>query len=324
MNIRRKYPLMNAAGEFDAGGGAAVIDRGDSIEQDKAVDKAKVDAQAEKDVRDAGLAQPDKTEKTEPEKSETPRGDDGRFIPKARFDEQLGKERSTREAAEARAAELESQLKKFQQHEDTAKLDERISELEDKLESARLDGNKDEALRMSKELRLLERQIRVSESTQMSQQAKAEAYESMRVDIMVERLEGQYDELNPNSDSYDEFLIERTLDRQNKLIRTGIPPSKALQQAAEETMGWYRGKLAGREVRGETGLSAATAADSRKEAQVVKNLDTQKRQPASMNEAGMDSDKGGIKGQIDVTKLTADEFNALPESTKAKLRGDLL
>jgi hypothetical protein len=58
--------------------------------------------------------------------------------------------------------------------------------------------------------------------------------------------------------------------------------------------------------------------------QVKKNLDTQARQPASMRDVGMDSDKAGVKGDIDVSKLSADEFAALPESTKAKLRGDLL
>lgn len=320
MNIRWMYRLMNQAGEAD-GSGAAVVDRGDDIEPvAPVIDKEALDKQAEQDVVDAGLVTKPAEEKPA---EDQPRGEDGRFIPKARFDEQISKERATREAAETRAAELEKQLQAFQIHEDTAKIDERISELEDKIESARLDGNKEEALKLSKELRLMERQLRVAESTQMSERAKTEAYESMRVDIMIERLEGQYVELNPQNESYDEFLVERTLSRQALLIKTGIPPSQALKQAADETMRWYHGKMGKREAT-DTGLAAGNKAESRKEDQVRKNLDTQKRQPASMAESGMDSDKGGMKGEIDVTKLSKEEFDALPDSTKAKLRGDLL
>ena len=72
------------------------------------------------------------------------------------------------------------------------------------------------------------------------------------------------------------------------------------------------------------GLSAGKTATDRKEAQVAKNLDTQRRQSPSMKDAGMDSDKAGIKDKIDVSKLTPEEFAALPEATKAKLRGDVL
>jgi hypothetical protein len=68
------------------------------------------------------------------------------------------------------------------------------------------------------------------------------------------------------------------------------------------------------------GLGAAAAGHD----QVSKNLATDKAQPASLHNAGLDSDKAGINGKVDITKLTADEYAALPESTKAKLRGDVL
>jgi hypothetical protein len=38
----------------------------------------------------------------------------------------------------------------------------------------------------------------------------------------------------------------------------------------------------------------------------------------------MDSDKLGEKGLPDVTKLSVEEFDALPESTKARLMGNLV
>jgi hypothetical protein len=322
--MHKTYRLMNAAGEADAGGGAAVIDRGDALPEPTPVVEPAAEATPPEPVAPAvePTPTPTPTPDSDPAAEEQPRGEDGRFIPKARFDEQLGKERSVREAAEARATELERQLKVFQQQQDTGKMDERIGELEDKLETARMDGNKDEALKLSKELRLLERQLRVTESSQMSERAKMEAYESMRVDIMVERLESQYEELNPSSKDYDDFLVERTLSRQTKLISTGIPPADALKQAADETMEWYKNKFSNGKK--DTGLAAAAAPNTRKEEQVRKNLETQQAQPPSMSDAGKDSDKAGMKNEIDVTKLSQEEFMALPESTKAKLRGDLV
>ena len=70
------------------------------------------------------------------------------------------------------------------------------------------------------------------------------------------------------------------------------------------------------------GLAAGKVAQDRKQAQVEKNVDTAKRQPASMKETGIDSDKAGVTAKVDYTKLTAEEREALPAATRARLRGD--
>jgi hypothetical protein len=66
------------------------------------------------------------------------------------------------------------------------------------------------------------------------------------------------------------------------------------------------------------------AAASRKDDQLSKNLATDKAQPPSMKEAGMDSDKTGVTGVPRMSELTPEQYDALPESTKAKLRGDIV
>ena len=49
------------------------------------------------------------------------------------------------------------------------------------------------------------------------------------------------------------------------------------------------------------------------------------RQPASLKDAGIDSDKAGQdKADLDVNKLSEAEFNALPAAQLAKLRGDFV
>ena len=43
-----------------------------------------------------------------------------------------------------------------------------------------------------------------------------------------------------------------------------------------------------------------------------------------MKDVGLDSDKLGEKAMPNVAQMTLEEFNALPATTKARLRGDML
>lgn len=90
----------------------AAIDRGDFLPEE--IEALKTDAPVEEPVIEKAAAEETVKEVVEEgEKPEEPARDDkGRFagIPKARFDEAVGKEREAREAAERRASELERQL----------------------------------------------------------------------------------------------------------------------------------------------------------------------------------------------------------------------
>ena len=73
------------------------------------------------------------------------------------------------------------------------------------------------------------------------------------------------------------------------------------------------------------GLSRADKGTDRKEAAVAKNLDAANRQPASTKKAGADSDKHGQTAPTpEADQMTYEEFSALPDSTKAKMRGDFV
>ena len=99
-----------------------------------------------------------------------------------------------------------------------------------------------------------------------------------------------------------------------------IAPSAALLKAAEKIASKFINTSEKKE-EGETkGLGKAKGED-RKATQVDKNLDTSKRQPGSMRDSGKDSDKSGEQ-KIDASRLTREEFDALPEATRKRLRGD--
>ena len=99
-----------------------------------------------------------------------------------------------------------------------------------------------------------------------------------------------------------------------------MSPSKALVEAVRHIMAQRessapatKGKALGAPVLG------------RKEAAVAKNLDAARRTPASTRVVGADSDKHGQTGPLpSVDDMTFEEFNALPEKTKARLRGDFV
>lgn len=315
---------------------ATTLDRGDAIvaadpePKDDPAPKEEPKDEPVDDPKDEDPAEDPKDEPEDEEPDEQPRDEKGKFtgkgIPKARFDEAVGKERDAREAAERRAAELERQLKvqevKQAQTVELTKLEEGIETLETKHAELLLDGDTAGAAKIMKEIRMAERQIARAETEAVANQRTTQALEAERFDTAVARLEADYPALNPESEVYDADLVELVLAKQNTLMRTeGLSPSQAMIRAASQVA--ERFLKAEEPAKDEKGLAAAKAAEDRKAAQIKKNLDTAGRQPASMKEAGIDSDKAGQTGKLpDVLNMTQDEFKALPASTLAKLRGD--
>lgn len=308
----------------------STMDRGDLIEAPK-VDEP-VEEPVEDKVEDKE-PEPEETPEEEPEAKdeepeEKPRDEKGRFeakIPKSRFDEAVGKEREAREAAERRAAELERQLQaQEQQQAQTAQVEEieaKITELEAKHAELLLDGNSKEAASVMKQIRHAERQIARAEADAVANTRTAQALETERVNVTIARLQADHPILNENSEDYNVKAVRYVLSEQRRLMaEEGMSPSVALEQAGKDAMEIFAPKEAA--PKADEGLAAAKIAADRKAAQLAKNIDTAKKQPASMKEAGIDSDKAGKTSEVDIMSMSADEFAALPEATKAKLRGD--
>ena len=246
-------------------------------------------------------------------------------IPKSRFDEAVGKEREAREAAERRAAELERQLKAGEQAavrtQEVEAIEANISALEEKHADLLLDGNAKEAAAVMKEIRHAERQIARAEADAMANQRINQTLETQRFDTVVARIEADHPQFNPESESYDADLVELVLTKQQSLMRSqGMSPSQAMDKAASDVANRFL-KETTAPAEEPKGLGKQAAAD-RKAEQIKRNLDTAKKQPASMKDAGIDSDKAGQTSTVDVMSMTQDEFAALPASTLAKLRGD--
>ena len=260
-------------------------------------------------------------ETPEPEAPVVKEPEKGKFIPKARFDDAVRKERDGRELAERQLAELQSRLQQSQRTVDTGQLEAEIKGLEKQYTKLILQGDEDAAAEVMSQVRLKERTVAIQEATHLSAQAKNEAREEIRMDTAIEALESTYATLNPADDSYDQEKVEDVLGWQQVYItRDRLTPAAALVKAAEKVMR----PVAASEDEGAKGLAAGKVAADRKGVQVAKSIDAATRQPASMKNSGLDSDKAGQTGTVEYSKLTAEERAAMPAATRARLRGDMV
>ncbi len=261
-------------------------------------------------------------------------------IPKSRFDEQVAKERDRAEVAERRAAELEARLNaKAQKTEPqadpvAAKVDDleaRIEALHDKRDGFLVDGNIERAAEVRREIRAIEKELREVERNTLRNDAEQIAArrldtqsEEQRIDTVVSDLESEFSVLRKGSDEYDPRMVNFVLVEQQRLIdELRLSPHEALSRAGKETMELFGHKPSG--TKGEQEDKPETPADKRRVEARQKVADTMNRQPASLKDAGIDSDKAGQdKADLDVNKLSEAEFNALPAAQLAKLRGDFV
>ena len=298
---------------------AEVVDRGDEfVPSSVDVDEPEVNV-PEPDVE---VPEPEPEKKPDPEPA--PRDEHGRFIPKTRFDEAVGKERLARENAERQVAELQEALRKQALSKTEADLLDQITALRTQKAQATLDGDAEKIVTLEAQIDALRDQISIQKSTDMTTRAKNEAREEIRLDTAIASLEATYPAFNPESEEFDQDLVDLVISAQQRLISVDrMPPSAALLEAARKVLRKIAAP-ASADPEPKKGLGAAKVADGRRKSQIDKNLDTLKKQPADGRDVGLDSDALGIKGNVDVSKLTYDEFEALPASMKAKLRGDML
>ena len=299
----------------------ADVDRGDNLEVAKDILDTPETVEEVKEAPEVD-EKAEEAEEAAPEQEEKPRDEKGKFIPTSRHKQILESERAGRELAERKLAELQASLKQVDRNANTEKMEGEIVELEKQHSKMLLDGDHEKAAGLMTQIRMKERTIALQEATHLSERAKNEAREEIRMDAAISSLEVTYDALNPQSENFDQDLVDFVLGTQQSLITSErLSPSAALIKAAQKVMNKMGVKA---ESEAAKGLAAGKVAQDRTKAQLEKNIDTAKRQPPSMKDSGIDSDKAGITGNVDYTKLTAEERAALPAATRARLRGDSL
>lgn len=289
-------------------------DRGDDFSPDMDVPEAKEPAKKEEP----------KAEEEQSEEEEKPESKGSAHIPKARFDEVLTQRNAERERAaaqEARAAELERQLAAFQQQTtkppeskpepvDINKLETEYANLMmagDVADAVKLRGQINEAIRIEAEA-AAERRM---EAREQAREHKAMASELQRESAAILEAYAYLD--TPDG----EVALDLIVAQRDRYMAQGIPAAQALRKAADLIAPKFAPDDGEKpEPKADT---TELKEDTRKKAAIQRGIKDSELQPPNMTGVG---NRAMETINRDVSKMSEEEFEALPESVKAKMRGD--
>ena len=249
-------------------------------------------------------------------------------IPKQRFDQVNERRKSAeaeRDALRERLERLEVQMNGRAEEDgseqpDAPQFDFKAKELE--YMELVADGEFEKAYELREEIRSAEREQVRSEMAQLPQQAAQLTREQQSYLTEVARLEQSYAEFDSEStETYREDLVNDVLALKDALVESrGWGNARALREAASRVA-----RMEGLAARGEEGdgeeveTPAPKAEPKQRPADVKAKAKAAKQQPPKMETGSVSTEK-----PVDVTSMSDEEFDALPEATKAKLRGDLV
>jgi hypothetical protein len=233
--------------------------------------------------------------------------------------------RTENDALKARLAAVEARLEAVAKKSeppavDPAKeLSTKIDDLYEKVEEARADGDSKLAAKLQRELDTANREMIRLETRKDTQQLTAEQRENIVYDTMLDAIEAADPRVVKDSDEFDQKLVTRLNRTVKGYEATGMSPTAALREACDVVLGFDPTQPKKPEAKKEEEVEKKPAAKAEaKKVDVKKNVETSKKQPPDMSTRGVNKDDV----TIDVAALSDEDFEKLPEATKAKLRGD--
>lgn len=295
------------------------LDRGDSLEPESTggtetprEPEAPV-AEPEALVEPETLAEEPETpiESGEPvEEPEVPEGlKPDHKIPKARFDEVNLK----RKAAEARLKQLEDELNRLKSPQEAAAAFD-FDAKEEEYMSAVVDGEFAKAKAIRAEIRQAEQATLRAEAAKAKTEAVTQTQIELDFKSTVVELETKYPAFNSRAEVFDEDATNEVLELHQAYMQMGKypTPSDSLRAAAD-LIALKHGVL-------EPAQKAAPSAPPAKQVAAAKR----KAEVASSQPSIPQSGVPGTPTEAGVGMMSEEEFDALPESKKAELRGDLV
>jgi hypothetical protein len=235
-------------------------------------------------------AEPEAVEAAEPEAAEP------HMIPKFRMDQQTAKVR-----------QLEEQLGQYQRKEEDLR---QASEFDfaqrekDYMDSV-LDGDTDKAVAIRAEINNAHTAV-VRNQIMSDVQGSISSNNAQTVlQAAADRLQQQHPQFDPNGAKYDEGMTNEALSLRDAFMDQGYETDAALERAVNVTLQLHN--------------QAPAAAKPR--VGVAQKAAMVNSQPPALH--GESSSAHGV-GATDVTTMSEEDFYALPESTLARLRGDMV
>ncbi|WP_220488996.1 hypothetical protein, partial [Pseudoalteromonas sp. SG44-5] len=280
--------------------------------EDDPEDDPEDEENADEDEVDPDAPQDDETPAKKESKSKTKRQ-----VPLDRLNKEIGKRRA-----------LEAELTQLRNTVDTLKAAPKGSKAEEpsvvesftreefeSMQEAMLDGETDKAFDIFGKMM-------ATQSQAYSSKTEKEVADRVRNEINQDRamselrdtaasLAAQYPELDSAGDDADEGLIEEVVEMRDLYVDRGLTPAQALKKSV-------------RLVALENSLVDRTAKPKADMARPSKKVNAKAKLEAAKRENGKLSGSGGRNGRpdIDIGRLSDEEFGKLSAEAKAKARGD--
>jgi len=230
------------------------------------------------------------------------------MIPKSRLDEVLAKQKVLQKKLDeqlAQQAEVQAEAPKYE-----------FEVKESEYQQLVLDGEIEKATSLRTEIRNAERAQTMFEVQQKLGQTVQQSQEAMQLQTTAQFIQEQNPILDENSQEYSKETADEVIDLRDAFIVQGYQAADALTKATKYV-------LAGNQpVAEEASLPKkgnGKIVQKKKKAMVQKKIEVSESQPPELKGQG-NAERG--EGTLDVNALSEDEFNALPEETLRRLRGD--
>jgi len=257
--------------------------------------------------------QPESEPEPEPEPEAVAEEPKKPMVPKSRLDEVLQKQKALQKQLD--------DMKAAQKPAEDAPDEYNFAEKEMEYQNLLLDGEAEKAAALRAEIRTAERTQIEYEMSQKMTETVSQNQQATALQQAATTLEAEFPVFDQKSDQYDEAMTQEVIDLRDAFIIKGENPVAALSKAAKFVIN-ENGLIDNTPtLAADTAPKANVDEIAKKRAEVSKKLKAADAQPPELQGEGTAT--RGEKG-IDLATLTEEEFDALPEATLKRLRGDIL
>ena len=276
----------------------------EEVEEVEEVEEAAEAEEVEEVAEDAEeVAEAAAIKETEPKKSP--------MVPKSRLDEVLAKQKALQKQLDDIKAADEKSEDAPEEYDFDAK--------EVEYQSMVLDGETEKAVALRREIRQAERaSVEYEMQQKMSKTVEADRANTA-LQSAASALEEAYPVFDHNSELFNKELTDEVVELRDAFMIKGYEPVDALSKAVNFVVK-DNGLDAAEETSSLATLTGKSDEVAKKRAQVKRKLAAADSQPPEL--PGESKAKPDVSN--DISSMSEDEFNALPEATLRRLRGDIL
>lgn len=235
------------------------------------------------------------------------------MVPKARLDEVLAKQK----ALQKQLDEIHLANEKSQGAPEAYDFDAKEVEYQNMV----LDGETAKAVGLRREIRKAEREQLEFEMRAEMAQTVSQDRQMTALQQAANAMEEAYPVFDRNAEEFSEEMTNEVVELRDAFIMKGYEAVDALSKAVRYVVKDHDLDTDDQKVPSLAGTAVKSDELAKKRSQVSKKLRAADAQPPSL--PGESSSSHGEKG-FDLSSMTEEEFDALPEATLKRLRGDII